>query len=203
MSEKHLRQTHLTADEIEAAAERSAALPGPRTEHVRSCAACAREVDGLRRLSEALRALPATGPAPGFADRVMARVELPLPWHRRLAVAVRERTAAGVGLAATLAALVAGAGLWAVRFPDLTPLTLAGWLAGRAGDFALQLTMGVGRVAYALGLTDIASALTSDLTLTSLFAAAATVALVGAGSLSVMIRLLRQEPDRPELARAR
>jgi hypothetical protein len=41
----------------------------------------------------------------------------------------------------------------------------------------------------------------ADLTLPSAFAALSTIVLVGVGSLSVMLRLLRDE--RPELARAR
>lgn len=200
MSEQRIRQTHLEPEEIEAAAETSAQLAEDRRAHARSCAACAREVAVLRRLSTALAALPAREPSPGFADRVMARVSLPVPWHRRMAAAIRDRTAAGVGIAATIAALLAGAGLWAVRFPDLRPLSLAGWLAGQAGDLAWQATIAAARIAYGLGLTDVAGALQAELSLTSLFAALATIALVGAGALSVMIRLVRHEPA--ELARA-
>lgn len=201
MSEQRIRQTHLTPDEVEAVAESSAALPEPRREHARSCALCAREVAELRRLSAALAGLPSRAPASGFADRVMARVTLPVPWHRRLADAVRERTTAGIGVAATVAALLAGAGLWAVRFPELSPLALTGWLAGQAGDLFWQATIEAGRFAYATGFADLASALQADLSLTTGFAALATILLVGVGALSVMIRLVRHEPR--ELAGAR
>lgn len=201
MNEQHIRQTHLTPDEIEAAAEASAALSEARRAHARSCAACAREVAGLRRLSAALAKLPLREPAPGFGDRVMARVRLPVPWHARLAAAIRERTAAGVAVAATLGALLAGTGLWAFRFPHLSPSVLAGWLAGQAGDLLWQGAMAAGRFAYAMGLTDLAGALQAELTLASAFAALATIALVGVGALSVMIRLVRA--DTGELVRAR
>lgn len=201
MNEQDIRQTHLTPDEIEAVAERSAVLPEARRGHARSCAGCAREVAELRRLSAALASLPLREPAPGFGDRVMARVKLPVPWHSRLAAAVRERTAAGVAVAATLGALLAGTGLWAVRFPHLNPTVLASWLAGQAGDLLWQGAMTAGRFAYAMGLTDLAGALQAELTLATAFAALATVALVGVGALSVMIRLVRAEPG--ELVRAR
>lgn len=200
MTEQHIRQTHLTPDEIEAAADPTVRLAEARREHVRACAECAGEVAELRRLSAALAALPALEPRADFTDRVMARVSLPVPWHRRLAAAVRERSAAGIGIAATLAALVAGAGLWAVEFPELRPLALAGWLAGHAGDVLWQATMWAGRAAYAMGFTDLASALQADLSLTSALAALATIVLVGIGAATVMIRLVRTEPA--ELARA-
>jgi hypothetical protein len=64
-----------------------------------------------------------------------------------------------------------------------------------------QGTIAVGRVAYGFGLGELAGAVQADLTLTSAFAALSTIVLVGVGSLSVMLRLLRDE--RPELARAR
>lgn len=201
MNDQHIRQTHLTPDEIEAFAENAAVLDDVRREHADSCAACAREVAVLRRLSADLALLPTRAPSADFVDRVMARVQLPLPWHRRLAAAARERSAAAVSVAAMLAVLAGGAGLWATRFPELRPLALLGWLAGQAGDLLWQATLAAGRTAYALGFTDVASALQADMTLASAIAALATIALVGAGSLSVMIRLVRE--DRPELARAR
>lgn len=201
MNEPDIRQTHLTPDEIEAVAETSAALPETRRAHARSCVACAREVAELRRLSAALAELPLHDPSPGFGDRVMARVRLPVPWHRRLAASVRERTVAGLAVAATLGALLAGTGLWAFRFPHLSPTVLAGWLAGQAGELLWQGAMAAGRVAYSIGLTDVAVALQAELSLASAFAALATISLVGVGALSVMIRLVRTEPG--ELVRAR
>lgn len=201
MNEQDIRQTHLTADEVEAVAERSAALSEVRLEHARACADCAREVAELRRLSAVLAKLPLHEPAPGFGDRVMARVRLPVPWHRHLVASVRERTAAGVAVAATLGALLAGTGLWAFRFPHLSPSVLASWLAGEAGTLLWQGAMAAGRFAYAMGLTDLAGALQAEFSLASAFAALATIALVGVGALSVMIRLVRAEPG--ELVKAR
>lgn len=201
MNEQQIQRTHLTPDEVEAVVESSTALAEPRRRHLESCRACAGEVEELRRLAAALAALPTWMPTPGFAERVMARVTLPVPWHRRIAVAVRDGTAAGVGMAATLAALLAGAGLWATQFPELRPLALAGWLAGQAGDLVWSAVLAGGRTLYALGLTDLAAAFGADLTITSALAALATVSLVSVGALSVMIRLVREQPAR--LANAR
>lgn len=205
MSELDIRQTHLTPDEIEAAAEPTAAefaaLAADRRDHAASCEACGREVAELVRLVGALERLPAAEPSEGFADRVMARVRLPVPWHRRAALAVRERRPVGFGAAAALVSLVAGAVVWATRFPDLRPLGVGAWLASHATELFWQGMIAAGRVAYGFGLSDLAGAVTSDLTLTSAFAALATIALVGVGSLSVLLRLLRDA--RPELARAR
>lgn len=201
MNEQLNRQTHLTPDEVEAVVDRSTDLGDARLRHLDACAECAREVEELRRLSVALSALPTWTPTPGFAERVMARVTLPLPWHRKLAAAVRDRTAAGLGVAATLAALLAGAGLWATQFPDLRPLTLAGWLAGQAGDVFWSAVLAGGRALYALGLTDLVAAFGADLTITSALAALATLSLVGVGALSVMIRLVREQPARLVSAR--
>ncbi|MFW6085543.1 MAG: anti-sigma factor family protein [Gemmatimonadota bacterium] len=193
---EQIRQTHLTPDEVEAAAERSASLADARLRHLESCRACAAEVEESRRLSAALAALPTWMPTPGFAERVMARVSLPVPWHRRIAAAVRESTAAGLGAATTIAALLAGAGLWVTQFPELRPLALAGWLAGQAGDLLWSAVLAGGRALYVHGLTDLATAFGADLTMTSALAALATVALVGIGALSVMIRLVRHQPSR-------
>lgn len=201
MNEQLNRQTHLTPDEVEAVADGSTAPDDARLRHLDVCAECAREVEELRRLSVALSALRTWTPAPGFTERVMARVTLPMPWHRKVAAAVRERTAAGIGIAATIAALLAGAGLWATQFPDLRPLALAGWLAGQAGDFLWSAVLAGGRTLYALGVTDLAAAFGADLTITSALAALATLSLVGVGALSVMIRLVREQPAR--LANAR
>lgn len=205
MSEHDIRQTHLTPDEVEAAAEPSAAayaaLAAERRDHAATCVACGREVAELVRLATALRRLPAVEPSEGFADRVMTRVRLPVPWHRRAAIAVRERRPAGFGAAAALVSLVAGAVMWATRFPDLRPLAVVGWLGSQANELFWQGTIAAGRVAYGFGLSDLVGAVSADLTLTSVFAAVATIALVGVGSLSVLVRLLRDAE--PGLARTR
>jgi hypothetical protein len=192
--------THLTADELDLAAANPASLVDAHRSHVGACQRCADGVADVRRVSVLLRELPVVSPRPGFAERVMARVRLPLPWHRRAVIAARERKGISTAAAAAVAALGAGAAVWVLRFPELRPVALAGWIFGRAGDLLWQATIGLGRVAYALGLPDLASAIGADLTVGSAVAGLATIALVSIGSLSVMVRLVRE--TRPALVRA-
>jgi hypothetical protein len=192
---------HLTAEVLERAAGNPGAVSEAHRRHVESCRQCAAGVEDVRHVSVVLRQLPTMEPRPGFADRVMARVRLPLPWHRRAVVAARERKFATVTLAGGLGAVGAGAAVWAIRFPDLRPLALASWVAGQASDLFWQGMMGLGRVAYALGLTDLAGAIVADLNLTSALAGLATIALVSIGSFSVMLRLVHD--SEPTMVRAR
>ncbi len=192
--------THLTADELDLAAANPAGLVDAQRSHVATCKRCADGVADVRHVSVALRDLPVVSPRPGLAERVMARVRLPLPWHRRAVIAARESKGTSAAAAATLAALGAGGAVWVLRFPELRPIALASWVLGRAGDLLWQATIGLGRVAYALGLPDLASAIGADLTVGSVVAGLATITLVSFGSLSVMVRLVRETP--PELVRA-
>jgi len=192
---------HLTADELELASARPAELADEHWIHVGSCQRCAAGIADVREVSAVLRDLPAVSPRPGFTERVMARVRLPLPWHRRALVVARERKGMSAAAAAVCAALGAGGAMWAIRFPELRPLALASWVAGQAGDLLWQATIGLGRMAYVLGLADVATAIGADLTLGSAVAGLATIALVSIGSLSVMIRLVRE--GQPILIRAR
>lgn len=191
---------HLTADELELAAANFAGLGDGHRRHVDECQQCAAGVIDVREVSVALRSLAVVSPRPGFAERVMARVTLPLPWHRRVAAVAWERRSASTGIAAGFTMLAAGAGVWAIRYPDLRPIALATWIAGQAEDLLLQAMISLGRMAYSLGLPDLASAVGADLTVGSAIAGLATVALVSIGSLSVMIRLVRD--SQPALIRA-
>lgn len=59
------------AEDTLSAAERAEAL-----RHVRACSRCAADLDVSRAMIETLGALPVLAPSPGFADAVMARVEI-------------------------------------------------------------------------------------------------------------------------------
>ena len=81
--------------------------------HLHGCVRCAGEVAEWQALYRTLASLPAVQPRPGFADRVMARVQvraLPVwaPWvaqAQALAARVAPRSSAGWALAAALLAL--------------------------------------------------------------------------------------------------
>lgn len=199
MSQQDIRGTHLTPDQIEAAALDGAGLAQDRSAHLLACAECAGDVAALRRVAVALSTLPELAPTAGFADRVMARVELPASWKTRVRRTVREHRATATAAAAALVAIVGGAGIWAVRFPALRPLDLFAWTAGQASDLFWQATVTMARIAVDLGLAELLAAFGADLTLTSALAGLATIGLMGIGSLSVFVRLLRTEP--PALAR--
>ncbi|TFG66952.1 MAG: hypothetical protein E4H28_00200 [Gemmatimonadales bacterium] len=201
MSKNLTMNGHLTSDELELATANFAGLGDTHRKHVDACQRCAAGVIDAREVSVALRSLPVVSPRPGFAERVMSRVTLPLPWHRRAAAAAWERKSTSASVAAVLTTLVAGAGVWAIGFPELRPVALATWIAGQAGDLVWQATIGLGRVAYSVGLADLANAIGADLTMGSAIAGLATVALMSIGSMSVMIRLIRE--NQPELARTR
>ncbi len=72
---------HLTPREIEQFAEGSAdSLPADRVRHQETCPRCREEIEDLRALIGSVERLPGLSPRRGFADAVMARVELHAPW---------------------------------------------------------------------------------------------------------------------------
>ena len=200
MSNNITMNRHLTADELDLATANFAGLGDAHRQHVDACQQCAAGVIDAREVSVFLRNLAVVSPRPGFAERVMTRVTLPLPWHRRAVASAWERKGAGASIAAVFATLAAGAGVWVIRFPELRPIALATWVAGQAGDLLWQATIGLGRVAYSLGLADMASAFGADLTIGSAIAGVATIALMSIGAASVMIHLVRS--NQPALIRA-
>lgn len=104
---------HLHPNEIDLLLDGDAGFGlAPLQAHVRRCPQCQAEVDEARRIVQQLDELPYFAPAPFFADRVMARVQVFEPWHVTLRDSVRQwaprsrpaRVLAGAG--ATLVALV-------------------------------------------------------------------------------------------------
>lgn len=76
---------HPTTENLEAYAEGSLSPADQAVvaSHVMSCSRCDNEVEEWRSLFHALASLPHFSPAPGFANRVMAHVRIPEPWHAR------------------------------------------------------------------------------------------------------------------------
>lgn len=77
--------THPTDERLEAYCDGS--LPAAEKHgietHVFRCGRCRGEVEEWRALFGALASLPQHSPSPGFANRVMAQVRIPRPWHAR------------------------------------------------------------------------------------------------------------------------
>ena len=109
----------------------------PLKTHVRKCPTCRGELEEARATVRALEHLPHLAPAPLFAERVLSRVNIFVPWHVAaldtlqgfLPSSRRGRVAFGVGVGA-LAAAMSVLVLWiALRFDAV--LFAAGLLADR------------------------------------------------------------------------
>ncbi len=185
--------THLVPEAVERIALGAEPAPAERG-HLASCGRCRREVGELGTLHASLAHLPPLAPASDFADRVMARVRLPEPaWVRTLA-GLRSSPRRALATAAALVAAVLGAATWAVAYPQLTPVQVATFVFDRGTTLVWQAVISAARVVYDSGLTSLMSGVRADLSVWSATGALATLALVGFGSLWIMLRLLDVSP---------
>jgi hypothetical protein len=123
---------HLQVEELDLWVEGT--LPAARAVHLRGCAECQAVANAERLLVLRLEQLPLFDPTPGFTDRVLDRVDLPvtsalgawLEWRRRL-----DRNPAAAGIAASVAVLLGGSmaasAAWAAGNQDVIT-GLGGWL---------------------------------------------------------------------------
>jgi hypothetical protein len=132
--------SHLTPDDFDAWL--TGALAPAAEEHLASCPACHERAATEREIATLLGALPLMSPAPGFADRVMARVTVPQPIAVRSLHSLRQRifaTRRSAALAAGLLVLVAGSMAGSIAWTlghQQTLAALGDWLAMRAGQAA-------------------------------------------------------------------
>ncbi|MDQ6888517.1 MAG: hypothetical protein M3068_14695 [Gemmatimonadota bacterium] len=97
----------------------------PLKAHVRRCDHCRAELNEARILVEALEHLPHFTPPPFFAHRVMAQVQIYVPWHVSLLASTRAwlprsrpaRAAAGLAVGSAAAVLTI-ASLWLIARYD-------------------------------------------------------------------------------------
>ncbi len=144
--------------------------------HVEQCPECRGRLDESRVFVESLERLPELAPSPLFADRVMADVNVFVPWHVAARDAVVQRVPRSqpmrvlAGAMATCAALVLAVISVAVvaRF-DLFVFFVSGVAFDRAREIALTAAGG---------------------TLTSLFGEAAAAAILASGSSGLALALL-------------
>ena len=81
---------HLLPSEIDLLLDGDAGFAlAPLRAHVRRCPECQGELDAARQIMSLLDDLPLFAPAPRFADRVMADVQVFEPWYVTLADSVR------------------------------------------------------------------------------------------------------------------
>lgn len=122
--------------------------------HLLGCSRCQGDVEEWRALFSVLAELPQFTPSAGFADRVMAGVQLPLPWYSRAVARVEQhlpRTTRGWALVTafvSLPVLVFGAALaWLLSRPGIT----TGSLVAFVRDQSVRLFEAVGgRIARTL-----------------------------------------------------
>ena len=184
--------SHPEAERLEAlaAGELNAGDAAVVESHMVGCARCREEVEEWRALFGALSDLPGLEPSAGFADQVMAGVEVRSVWAERMSALIRwltPRTTQAWALVAAVMALpalvYAGAFAWLATQPWFSVAglsvfvqqTVPGWL-GAAGTELLGTILFYGPVQSALGQLS-----TIDTGELALFAAAFGTALVVSG----------------------
>jgi hypothetical protein len=111
----------------------------PLKAHVRSCPECLGRLEEARVVTDAIEELPHFAPSFSFADSVMAKVPVYVPWHvaardslreavQRWTPASRPARIAAVGLAASVASVLTVGILWIATQTDL--LAFAAGVAG-------------------------------------------------------------------------
>jgi hypothetical protein len=138
---------HLTPHDLDAWLA-GALAPAPQA-HLAGCPACQERADTEREIVAMLGGLPLLSPAPGFADRIMARVRVPQPVTvstlasvRRWAFATRRHSAIAASLLVVLACSMGGSIVWTLAHQD-TLAALGNWLATQAGQAAWLGVRGV------------------------------------------------------------
>ena len=159
--------SHPEQERLEALAvgELSAAEAAVVESHLVGCTRCLEEVEEWRALFGALGDLPGIDPTPGFADTVMARVDVRSAWAERVSALMRwlmpRTTAAWALLAAALslpALVYAGVFAWLAQQPWFTMAaasvfirqTLPDWI-GAIFERVLGTVIYYGPVQSALG----------------------------------------------------
>jgi hypothetical protein len=185
-------ERHLLPEEIDLLLDGEVGFGTPPLKaHVRNCPTCSNELEGARALVRQLEHLPHVAPSPLFANRVMSRVQLFVPWHVALLDSVRGLIPqsralrfAAAGMFATIAIALTIASVWAFsridavlftadlvldRMRDAAFAAIASGMSALFGDAARPLLAG-----GAMGLA------TAALLLVATTAAAATMIRVAA-----------------------
>lgn len=126
--------------------------------HVEDCDLCAARLEASRALIEALSTLPRFAPSPGFADLVMANIEVTpraspvFAWIRHWTPETRR------GWTLLIAALLApmlpllGIGIWVANSPAVTGVSVIQWTLLQGRSLASATGSTVARWGWELGL---------------------------------------------------
>lgn len=192
---------HLTDEDLDLWIE--GALPARREAHLRDCPDCQALADAERVLVLRLQQVPLFNPAPGFSNRVMDRVDIPVTsfagawrfWRTRV-FANPMSVAAAASAAVVLGGSLAASAAWAAAHQD--QITGVGpWLLAQGQQLWAQgLTFATATLEQQSWYAPLRAALTPGRLAA---VAATTVALYGAGVLA-MRRLLALPT--PQVSRA-
>jgi hypothetical protein len=187
-----MEQRHLLPNEIDLLVDGDAGFGvAPLRAHLAACGDCRERHDALRRMADAVEALPHFTPKLRFADGIMAQVQVVEPWHvavteyaKRLVPAstpMRVLAGAGIGI---VALAVSGSAAWLAFRGDL-----AGWVVNLFIDRTRQtLVTGAGEVAAGALGADATTALASG-GLATLGLTSAVLALTAIGAVLGFRRL--------------
>lgn len=128
--------------------------------HLIGCQQCTAEVEEWRALFAGLAALPYLDPTPGFADRVMANVQVRQPWQARVAALLRRVipvTTGGWFLVTALLSLpvlfMGGATTWLLSRPWISADALWIYFIMRTEKALLALVQRIGAMVIGNQLT--------------------------------------------------
>lgn len=115
--------SHLSPDDLEQWVD--GVLPAPREAHLRDCPECQVLADAERMLVLRLQQVPLFNPAPGFSERVLSRVDIPVTslagawrfWRTRV-FANPLSVGAAAGAAVLLGGSMAASAAWAAAHQD-------------------------------------------------------------------------------------
>ena len=185
-----MQQRHLLPNEIDLLLDGDAGFGlAPLKAHVRTCAECQAEFQAARHVVALLDDMPHWAPAPGFANRVMADVQLFEPWH----VALRDSLLSLVP-SSRPARLVAGLGAFATALVvSIGAVALLGRLdlLVFGGQYLAERTRGLAIDALGGAVTAVFGDLAAAALARSSTAAVALAAFAFLGSLILAALLLR------------
>jgi predicted anti-sigma-YlaC factor YlaD len=176
---------HLTADDLDAF--HSASLSVAARQHLDECAECRALTAQDRTLLDALAKLPAFEPAGGFADRVMAQVQVRAP------VPVRSFRPNRVALAATVVVALGASIVWSL----FNRAQLLSWLDQSAAEVGRALWLAVRVAATNLAEQSWFAGLRGLASSSGRLALAGGGLLIGYGVAVIALRRLLVPPSRP------